>query len=82
MREWMFKNSALFPTQKLQFDTQVSTTLVIAAMPLCPWNIMTSARLLGCFDMMGMFFLVVDGTSGADTRWMKTMMSLSSCAEF
>jgi hypothetical protein len=32
--------------------------------------------------MMGLFFLVVDGTSGVDARWMKTMMSLSSCAEF
>jgi hypothetical protein len=62
----VFRNSALNPTQKLQFDIQMSTTLVVAATPLCPWNITMSARLLGCFDMMELFFLVVDGMSRVD----------------
>ncbi len=81
-REWMCKKSALFPAQKLQFDTQVSTSLVFAAMPLCPWNITTLARLSGCFDMMGLFLHFFNGTSRLDARWMKTMMSLSSYTKF
>ena len=60
--------------------TQVSKTLVATMQVHGIWQ---RRRGLGCFEMLGMIFRVVDDMSRAErsARWMSTMMS-SNCREF